>query len=338
MKMGIFGSASDCQCAKLRTLLEEKGCEVVTIESQGLNQGENACFDGVDFIYGGKNTRDVKCWFLRYVMSPLPPAFRMEDQYYLYADWFIEYMRRRERFAFQLSWLFTLCSSGIPILNPPEHGSVVQLKPFQIQAAHRCGLNVPKTLITNDPKMVLEFAKEVGEVVFKPSMGGGLCQVLDAAAMEQLETISASPVTFQEKIQGKSVRLTLVGDSFVSAVIIPSECLDYRADPAYFEGKVTYEAIDIPGTLVDTCRALMKTCGLLFAGIDFILKSDGTFVFLEANSSPIYFDIEEKMGHRITNSLADLMLKLANEPEWYKTKIQEFNKTQTFVQYAFPFL
>ncbi len=330
MKFGIFGSEHDAQCQALRAILEKKGAKVVIVESQGLNLSVDTAFDGERFFYNGQDLSDVQCWYLRYIMSPLPPAFEAGDDYYLFSDWFKEYMHRRERFSFQLSWLLSLGFQGIPVVNPPEHGSVAQLKTFQLHAARKAGLAIPKTLITNNPSRVRQFARETPSAIYKPAMGGSFCRHLDAEALSRIDLITASPVIFQEKIEGRSIRLTIIGDELVSAVAIPSDSMDYRSDPAYSGGRQTYEPVEIPASILGSCLTLMRSCGLCFTGIDLIQKPDGSFVFLEANSSPIYLDIEQKTKTPITAKLADYLFHLSHAPK----KLQ---KTDSFLSYANPF-
>lgn len=334
MKIGIFGSEHDAQCQALKAILEKKGGAAVIVESQGLNQGVDAAFDGERFFYAGQDLSDVKCWYLRYIMAPLPPAFEADDRYYLFADWFTEYMHRRERFSFQLSWLLALGFSGIPVVNPPEHGSVAQLKTFQLHAARASGLAIPKTLITNNSARVRQFVATTPTAIYKPAMGGSLCRPLDADALSRLEAISVSPVIFQEKIEGRAIRLTIIGEELVSAVAIPSSTLDYRADPQYADGRQTYEPVPIPIPLLDACLRLMRSCGLVFSGIDLIQKPDGAFVFLEANSSPLYLDIEQKTQAPITAKLADYLLRLGHEPSWHS---EAPPRPKSFLPYAYPF-
>lgn len=338
MKIGIFGSSDDVQCQALSQIIINKGAEVVIVESQALNEGKDVHFDGKNFYYQNQLLNDVKSWYLRYIMSPLPPAFEMSNRYYLFRDWFIDYMQRREKFGFQLSWLLSLKQSGIPIVNPPEHGSVVQLKPFQLHAAQNVGLNIPKTLITNNPTRVRKFVEEVGSVVYKPSMGGSLCRIVDQSTLQDLDLIIKAPVIFQKKEEGTSVRLTFVGNEMVSAVAIPSQSMDYRSDPVYSGGGQIYQRVSVPLEIIEKCRKLMQQCGLLFSGIDFIMKEDGSFIFLEANSSPIYMDIEQKTQNPITLKLADYLFKLGNEPEWYRDFNEETDLSKkSLLNYGNPF-
>lgn len=337
MKIGIFGSQRDAQCQAVSAMLRKRGVEVVMVESQGLNLGHDAAFTGEDFHYQQQLLHDVGGWYLRHIMSPMPPAYAQEDQYYLFNDWFVDYMQRRERFAFQLSWLIAESLRGKPVLNPPEHGSVLQLKPYQLLAARQVGFDTPRTVITNNPDRVRAFAREVDRVVYKPSMGGGLCLPLDERARERLDAITMAPVTFQEQVVGTSIRATLVGDDVVSCVKIPTASLDYRDDEAYQSGRQQYEEFALPDQTADKCRQLMRDCGLLFSGIDFIERADGSLVFLEANSSPIYLDIERKTLVPITDRLVCYLLDLANDHKRYQQRQGEACRTRNFVSYALPF-
>jgi len=246
-------------------------------------------------------------------------------------------MHHRECYGYQLSWLLTQSFNNIPVVNPPEHGSVVQLKLFQLAAARELGLPIPRTIITNNSDRVREFHAQVGDVVFKPSMGGGICRHLDDDALSNLDTLKASPVTFQERVQGEAIRIVIIGGDVVSCVRIPSDHLDYRADPNYTEGNQIYHPLELDVDIADKCWQLMQACGLLFSGIDLILTPDGSFVFLEANSSPIYLDIEQKTEVAITDALANYLVKIANDPERYRQVVSRARRSRSFVSYALPF-
>ncbi|MGW0842630.1 hypothetical protein ACWD26_21195 [Streptomyces sp. NPDC002787] len=53
-------------------------------------------------------------------------------------------------------------------VNHPHRNSGAEFKPRQITEAVRAGLDVPPTLVTNDPASARSFAKEYGPVVYKP--------------------------------------------------------------------------------------------------------------------------------------------------------------------------
>lgn len=337
LKIGILGSETDPQIQALVYLLEKKGATPVLVNSEGLNQGKEHMFlDGV-FYYQGQSLDDIACWYIRHVGSPLPPAFEIDEQYYLFSDWFVEYMHRRERHSYQLSCFLALSLRNVPIVNPPMYGHFAQLKTYQLAVAESVGFLIPRTLITNSPERVHEFHNQVREVVYKPSMGGGQCRPLDEEALSRLHDLHSYPVIFQEYVPGEAVRVTIVGTEVVSSVRIASDYLDYRVDPKYRQGEQVYSSVELEDSVVEKCRVLMSTCGLLFSGIDLIQRADGAHVFLEANSSPIYLDIERKTQVPITNKLANYLMQLGSQPYLYEQVLQDIKRAQSFVSYALPF-
>jgi len=338
VKIGIYGSPNDIQVSTVTRALKARGLDVIVVDAQALNDGMPHAFDGTRFTIGGVDISACRAWYLRHLMTPIPPAFEKGGAWHLYSDWFVEYMRRRERFAFQLSFVLAQGFAGVPVVNPPEHGGVVQMKPFQLFAARQVGLTIPETCITNNPSTVLAFAAKVGDVVYKPALGGGPCAPLDDAARARLAAVVASPVIFQERVKGENVRVTIVGDEVVSAVVIPSETLDFRFDPTYRAGQTTYRDIVVPDDVIARVKTLMRACGLVFSGVDLIASDDGAWTFLEANSSPIYLDVERKTGAPITERLVDLLIQAGNEPRAHQDRVSEARRsTESFVKYALPF-
>jgi glutathione synthase/RimK-type ligase-like ATP-grasp enzyme len=104
----------------------------------------------------------------------------------------------------------------------------------------------------------------------------------------------------------------------VSAVAIrtPVAHLDFRADPLYSDGKAHYERVVLPSHVEEVCKAAGRDCGLPFAGIDIKHSLSDQWFFLELNSSPIYLDVERKLGDPISRALADYLLthRTGHEP------------------------
>ena len=336
MRIGIFGSTNDQQCKAIAHHLQKKGAEVVLVESSTIKDGGDWAFDG-DFHYDGSRLDDVGAWYLRYIMLPYPFPFQHNDELFLFRDWYVKMMQKREHYAFQLSMMLIQGLRGVPVLNPPQCGAVMQFKPFQIAAAQGAGLTVPKTLITNSMDRVLRFRDRVEDVVYKPSMGGGLCKPFTEDDLDRLDVLVRSPVTFQERIEGNSVRLTMVGGEIVSAVRVVADTLDYRSSPEYQAGEVQYERVEVPDAIREQTLRLMINCGLFFTGADFVVRDSGEWVFLEANRSPVYLEIERKTGAPISEALATLLLYGATNPHWYEERVREAAHAKTFARYANPY-
>lgn len=310
MRVGIFGSDTDPQVQAMATELRALGAEDVLLRDDALSAGLPVSSVDGRLIYRGVDTTDLVGYYLRTIPAPYAPYIERDGELRLYEDWFTAYMQARERASFAVAWLLSLQARGVRVVNSPFAASVLQYKPYQLDALRRLGARVPRTLISNDPTAVRAFHAELRDVIFKPVMGGAITRLLDDEVLDQLESVRAAPVIFQERIEGDDLRVMLVGDEVVSSVAIrtPEQHLDFRADAVYQGGDAAYEAVTLPDDVQRLCRDAARACGLRFAGIDIKRTPAGEWVFLELNSSPIYLDVELKLGHPITRALAELVL------------------------------
>ena len=315
MLIGIFGSQDDPQCRQMAAVLEGKGHSSLLVDADAIGSGiDHTLLDG-DLYYQDVRLDEVRAYYLRHITSPMAPIFQTpEGETVLYQDWFSQYMHLREQQGLVISFLLSLEERGACMVNPPFAGSVNQYKPFQLATARRHGILLPRTLVTNNPERVAAFAEEVGDVVYKPSMGGALCCVLDRDKMDELELIRQSPVIFQERIVGEDVRVMVLNGKVVSSVVVDSATLDFREDPDYSSGAGTYRELELPEEVQSLCAEAARLLGLRFAGIDLKYCGEDRYYFIEANSSPIYLDVELKLGHRITEQLVDFLIEQASSP------------------------
>jgi hypothetical protein len=337
LTIGIFGNSKDIHCQAIGREIEARGHRSIFVDALAFSRGVPQAIDDEGIWYAGTNLSTVSAWCLRYILLPIPRSYKREDEYLLFKDWWVDFMHEREAFAYQLSLLLKFENMGIPVVNPAEHGSVIQLKALQLHHARALGLRTPRTLMTNDPKAILRFAEGAGDIVYKPSLGGGLCKPFTADDHSRLHLLAASPVTFQERIQGDVCRLTFVGGTLVSSVAVESEALDYRADPNYRNGGAGYKEVAVPEPVIRRCAELLSRCGLTFSGVDLIRKADGEFIFLEANSSPAFLDIETKMEHPIAAHLVDYLISRARTANGLRKEEAAHQRTrESFVSYALP--
>jgi glutathione synthase/RimK-type ligase-like ATP-grasp enzyme len=190
----------------------------------------------------------------------------------------------------------------------------LQSKPLQLAILRRLGARVPRTLISNDPQRIRDFhacqCAAGRAVIFKPLLGGAITRALEGGVLQQLDRVREAPVIFQERIDGDDIRVVVVGGVIVSAVAIrtPRQHLDFRDDPVYSSGGASYEPVRLPPAVQAQCLAATVSCGLRFAGLDLKRTAAGEWVFLELNSSPIYLDVERKLGDPISDALAALLM------------------------------
>ncbi len=338
MQIGIIGSEQDGRCQGIRRFLEAQDTDVLFIDSRSLELGLTWSFDGQSFYYQSHNLDTVSAWYLATYPPALPPVWTDYEEHFLYKDWFVDYMHKREHRTFFLAWLSSLVKRGVPVINPPEHMFGQQLKPLELLTARQTGLDTPATLISNDPAAVRDFvAQAQAPVVYKPVSGYGHCKPVTELELTHLSRIQASPVIFQEQVLGTAIRATFVDGQLVSAARLPSDSLDYRDNANYEAGNQIYEPVILPESLLKACQTYLEQMGLLFAGIDLIETADQRYVFLEANSSPMYLDLEVKTRHPITFELATALLRHANDPKRYHQARVKGRQLQGFMPYAIPF-
>lgn len=189
-------------------------------------------------------------------------------------------------------------------INRRAAASISDIKPNQLRAAQDSGLEVPPTLISNDPYEIRDFIRRHGSTIYKPLTGhtwgdGGCVRRTYTAAVTLQDLpedryLKATPGIFQRKIdKAFEVRAQFFG-SVCLAVRIESNSLrggdvDWRLD----QRSITRCApIDVPLSIQDACRKLMGKLGLVSGGVDFIVSPDGSWCFLEINEAGQFLFIE----------------------------------------------
>jgi hypothetical protein len=179
-----------------------------------------------------------------------------------------------------------------------------QRKPAALARVAALGVDVPATLCTNHPTALRQFAAQHPRAIFKPIQGGAHARRLTAEYLDEqhLANLQIAPVTVQEEIEGTSVRVFVAGPQIHACEIRTGE-LDYRDDES-----PQLTALPLDSAFASLCRRIAQTLELLWAGIDFIRRHDGRYVFLEANPSPMFLGFERDTGLPLTDSLLRLLI------------------------------
>ena len=207
-------------------------------------------------------------------------------------------------------------------VNPYPAFSAARHKPFQLHAARAVGLEVPRTLVTNDPDSVADFFERCsGRMIYKGCEttrridGAGRRSALFTAAVERadlarvLESVALAPCIFQEYVPKRSeIRVTIVGDRLFAAEIQPLDgaamACDWRVDSRRV--RCVPFRLD-PGTEEDL-MTLMHRLGLVFGCVDMVRRPDDRLVFLEVNPVGQWYWVEQATGLPILESMVDLLL------------------------------
>ena len=104
-------------------------------------------------------------------------------------------------------------------MNHPKRDEVAARKVFQLKVAREVGLEIPLTLVTNDPSRARSFIESLGaeRVVYKAFSATQTewreTRLLTSQEMELPDNVRYAPVIFQEYIEAAvDLRITVVGN------------------------------------------------------------------------------------------------------------------------------
>lgn len=229
-----------------------------------------------------------------------------------------------DSFRRTLTGLATLLDDRFPV-NSIAAAQITASKLNQLGTAAELGLSVPRTLVSNDPKEVRAFTDAGGPVCVKPLSvytwigDGKVTQTLTALLNDGAEldprSVALMPVIYQAFVpKAYEVRLTLFGGVAIGTRIDVAEAghgaVDWRTDRSYLKRLTPVVA---PDHILKTCRVLLKRLGLRFGSFDFIVTSDGDWVFMEVNQAGQF--IWQEQFHRETRVIEPFARFLANADE-----------------------
>jgi len=210
-----------------------------------------------------------------------------------------------------------LTTSGALWINHPHSNNRANSKPAQLYAAAQLGLQVPPTLISNDPPEIRDFiGRTGGSVVYKAHSqtlnlepGKALFTgLIGPGELARIDLIRASPGIFQKFIpKAYEARVTVVGDRIFGGRIDSQANAETKIDWRHRPFDIDKAPIRLPADLEEKILAMMRTFGLVYGAFDFIVTPEGDYVFLEVNPAGQYMWVEAATGMPITAALADAL-------------------------------
>lgn len=202
--------------------------------------------------------------------------------------------------------------------GPAEH------KPVQLKVAREVGLDVPATLLTNDPDAVRRFARASGGAIVAKAptvwlkvfdddgtlVEKAFTSLVTEQDLADLDGLRLGPMIFQERIpKACELRVVVAGEEIFAVAIDPHESdvggVDWRRN---FDFDYERRPYAIPDDVRRRILAMMDRLGLNYASIDMIVTPDGRHVFLEANPNGGGFEALQKAGLPVAEAIAALLL------------------------------
>lgn len=213
-----------------------------------------------------------------------------------------------------------LLALNCPWINRPERMSAAEYKPVQLTTAVRCGLTVPRTLITNVPEQAAAWAEALpGPAIYK-SLGGaihveeGKTRIIYANQIKNLDelrepSLSSTAHCFQQWVdKDREARVTIIGDEMFAVMIhttSESGHIDWRSDYDSHQ----YEVVETPTEVQEGLKRYMDAFGLIYGAADFVVSRNGVWTLLEVNPNGEWFWLAEACDLPVARSLAGLLEK-----------------------------
>ncbi len=207
-------------------------------------------------------------------------------------------------------------------LDPVYRLRRAENKQLQLKIARQVGLDIPRTLITNEPAAVRRFALECRQGMIMKTLSSfaiyeqGEQKVVFTNAvqtkdLEHVADLRYCPATFQEQVpKAVELRTTIVGDRLFTASIDSQRCektsIDWRRDGLGLMGE--WAPYQLPVEVEERLLKLMRLLGLGYGAADLILTPDGHHVFLEVNPVGEFFWLEKHPGLPLSGAIAKLLV------------------------------
>ncbi|HHT9120986.1 MAG TPA: ATP-grasp domain-containing protein [Candidatus Hypogeohydataceae bacterium YC41] len=205
-------------------------------------------------------------------------------------------------------------------LNKPSSVFVASNKIRQLEVAKKIGLNIPQTIVTNNPSKVAEFFGQCnGQVIVKnldtpwyvdkeERTWAAYTKALTSTHLQAPEKIKPAPLIYQQYIPRKvDIRAVVVGTDIFAGMSIVNGLNRYDSRRISFD-KVLYTPVSLPDGIRDQLLKLMTYFDLQYASADFCVASDGRYYFLDLNCTGTFIWLEKLANLPISTAIANFLM------------------------------
>lgn len=211
-------------------------------------------------------------------------------------------------------------------INKPQANINASNRILQLNTAREAGLQIPSTLITNDPKTADEFYHDNEEQIIMKALHHHNVEIDDKVYsmytrsvtkndLSKLDDLVYAPCILQKRIHKKSeLRVTVVDDKVFATELDVNASPNCRDDMHRCEiSEIPKKTINLDITTKQACLKMMNTFDLKYCTFDFILDEKNELYFLEINPSGDWYWIEHDTKAPITNAMVGLLESLVDD-------------------------
>ena len=246
-----------------------------------------------------------------------------------------------------LEGLFEALSSMCEVvINPYSKAVIAKLKVYQFMTAQNHGLLTNSTIISNNPRDILNSNALSGTAVFKglktaswKSEQAGHIKALATTRIDKnkipTEGMPFFPAIYQSFVEARfEIRAIVMGRAVICGKITSnlengSERLKDCDRRLWPRSKVKIEPHTMPDNQKDKLFGMMDSLGLCFGAADYIVDEAGKWHFLEINSSGNFLFLDEQCEH--INTLSQFCkFAMSNNPATHD--LQQSDNTITLAK------
>lgn len=198
-------------------------------------------------------------------------------------------------------------------LNNPADIYKAEIKSYQLYIANKIGFNVPETIITNkisEPLHDIVAIKSIDTAIVNIDTNEGFVYTELYDKEELTEEAFSSPFFIQEGIVPKiDIRATVVEEEVIAIKISDKkEKSSIDIDWRRLKNELSYELFELPETVENLCRELLKKLNLKFGGIDLVLQNE-KFFFIEINPTGEWSWLQQTTGVKIDSVIVNSLVE-----------------------------
>ena len=237
------------------------------------------------------------------------------------------------------TWLLAALPASAFWVNSLGGSRAARSKIYQQDVARRAGLSIPRTLYSNDPHEIRAFIHaQGGRVAYKAFTQKGFWKIkndgravlftalLTADQLPDDEVLRATPGMYQPYLDKVyELRVTVMGEHIFAAKVDSQSTdvgkLDWRRGHSGTMQLGGFEPIELSAELNRAILHLMRTMGLIFGCLDFIVTPSGDHVFLEVNEMGQFLFVEELTGMPLLDAFCELLLQGRPDFSWDPARV-----------------
>lgn len=307
-RIALFANRDNAQIAEIASAVTAHGGEPLVLDIQVGGANGNTMAMGTDGAWwNGTDLSEVRAIHIRCTaprtLPALPPVRNAASD----ARYRWEFLQEQEFQAATYDFFEDRAAAGVLVINRLSGAYVDHNTKSQFyEKLREWGFPAPRSLGTNNPDAAARFIASVGGAIVKPAIGIGSTRLVRDGDLERLEELRDCPALFQERIEGNTIRVHIVGDTVVLALrIISDGGVDSRSGQQSFEYQALPEAEQ--HRIVQANRRL----GLHYAAWDVIMTDEGRIHYLDCNPGPYVMWIGADNRGKVFGELAKYLVTFA---------------------------